>query len=126
MKLSDPYANFKSNEERKRAMLRDAGVIASAYNEKAKASNYTERMKFYQEIIDIQTGYDPLPKVGDYYKDHTVTDVVRTDKSYELYGVLGKMSKRELNGIIEESKKPECLRDKMKRRGYRFAIVEVF
>ena len=126
MKLADPYAKYKTEAECKRAMLADAKSIADIYNAKAKECTYDQRATFYREILHIENGHDPLPKVGDFYRDHTVTEVVRTDKSYELYGVLGKMSKRELKGIIEESQKMECLRDKRKRRGYRFAIVEVF
>lgn len=125
LKLSDPYAKYKDKKERKRAMLADAKIIADSYNTKAKDSTYEQRKSFYKEILQIELGHDPLPKVGDYYQDHTVTEIVHTDKRFELYGVLGKMSKRELNKIVEESQKPECLRDKMKRRGYRFAIVEV-
>lgn len=126
MNLTDPYSKYKTDAECKSAMQRDAEYIANAYNEKVKELSYDKRMEFFKEIIHIQTGYDPLPKVGDFYRDHTVTDIVRTDKTFELYGVLGKMSKREIKGIIEEANKPECLRDKMKRRGYRFAVVEVF
>lgn len=125
MKLSDPYAKYKDKAECKRAMLADAKIIADSYNEKSKECTYEQRKTLYKEILQIELGHDPLPKVGDYYQDHTVTEIIRTDKSFELYGVLGKMSKRELKKIVEESQKPECLRDKMKRRGYRFAIVEV-
>lgn len=118
---SDPYAQEANFDE---ACIRDAAIIAKQYDEASKKATDAERMKLYKEIMRIQFGLDPVPRVGDFYEGHTVTDVVRVDTTVELYGVLGKLPKRELKIIIEEANKLDCLRDKTKRRGYRFAVLE--
>lgn len=124
MKKSDPYANVKDSAA---AIMRDARLIAEQYNTKSKDKgvNEAKRMEMYKEIVHIQFGYDPIPRVGDFYMDHTVTDIIRSDNKVELYGVLGKLPKRELKRIIEDAAKLDCLRDKVKRRGYRFAVMQV-
>lgn len=124
-KKPDPYEKYKTEEERDQAILNDARAIAATYREKAKTLSLEKLRQFYKEILQIQTGYDPVPRVGDFYEGHTVTDVITTDRRIELYGVLGKLSKRERTRIIEEANKMPELRDKMKRRGYRFAVLEV-
>jgi GTP1/Obg family GTP-binding protein len=124
-KKSDPYANCATKEQLEEAVKRDAKAIAESYKEKAKATTMEKLRQFHKEIVQIQFGLDPVPRVGDFYNGHTVTDVIETGNRVELYGVMGKLRKRELERIVEESQKPECLRDKMKRRGYRFEVIEV-
>lgn len=124
MRKSDPYQGL-TTKQLLVATARDAKIIAERYNGKAKLMTDAQRMELYKDTQNIQLGYDPVPRVGDFYEGHTVTDVVKTENSIELYGVLGGLAKKEVKKIIEDANKLDCLRDKMKRRGYRFAVMEI-
>lgn len=123
MKKSDPYVNEKDSSA---AIMRDATLIAQQYNAKSCEKGTTDAVRsgMYKEIMQIQMGYDPVPRVGDFYMKHTVTDVVHTAGVIEVYGVLGTLPKRELERIIEDAKTIDCLRDKVRRRGYRFIVLQ--
>jgi hypothetical protein len=125
MGKSNPYEKCKTKQELDAAIQKDAEFISESYKKKSKEVSLDKLREFYKEIVHIQFGLDPVPRVGDFYEGHTVTDVISTDRRIELYGVLGKLRKAERDRIIEDSKKLDCLRDKMKRRGYRFAVLEV-
>lgn len=124
MRKSDPYQGL-STKKLLAATARDAKIIADRYNEKAKLMTDNQRMELYKDTLDIQLGYDPIPRVGDFYEGHTVTDIVKTENSVDLYGVLGGLPKKQVKKIIEDANKLDCLRDKMNRRGYRFATLEI-
>lgn len=124
MRKSDPYQEL-STKKLVAAIARDARIIADRYNEKAKGMTDAQRMEMYKDTLNIQLGYDPIPRVGDFFEGHTVTDVVNTENKVEIYGVLGTLPKKEIKKIIEDANKLDCLRDKMKRRGYRFAVLEL-
>lgn len=125
MGKNHPYEKCKTKEDRDAAIQRDAQAIADTFHAKWKTLSLEKMRQFYKEIVQIQFGYDPVPRVGDFYEGHTVTDVISTDRRIELYGVMGKLRKKERERIIEDANKLDCLRDKMKRRGYRFAVLEV-
>lgn len=124
MRKSDPYQGL-STKQLLVATARDAKIIADRYNEKAKGMTDAQRMELYKDTLNIQLGYDPIPRVGDFFEGHTVTDVVNTENKVEIYGVLGTLPKKEIKKIIEDASKIDCLRDKMKRRGYRFIVLEL-
>lgn len=122
MGKSDPYADVRDSSA---AILKDAQLITDSYNERIKKiRDGIERNALYKEIVMIQFGYDPVPRVGDFYEGHTITEIIENEFTVEIYGVSGKIPSKELKAIIEEAKKPEVLRDRMKRRGYRFAVLE--
>lgn len=123
MRKSDPYENEKDSEA---AIKRDAKIIVDQYNTASRSKEMTElkRRAMYKDILMIQFGYDPIPRVGDFYQDHTVTDVIHTNNVVEIYGVLGKLTKRERERIVEDAATIDCLRNKVRRRGYRFAVLQ--
>lgn len=123
MKKSDPYVNEKDTSA---AIMRDATTISQQYNTKSREKGMTDakRVEMYKEVTQIQFGYDPIPLVGDMYMDHTVTDVVHTDGVIEIYGVLGTLPKRERERVIADAKTIDCLRNKTRRRGYRFMVLQ--
>lgn len=123
MRKSDPYANEKDSDL---AIRRDAAIIVQQYNERSREKGTTDdkRRVMYKDIMMIQFGHDPIPRVGDFYQDHTVTDVIHTEGRIEIYGVLGTIPKRERERIIADAATIDCLRDKVRRRGYRFCVLQ--